>query len=175
MEGEQGDKLEIPRSRAGNRPHTQNCIAGLFNSKPWKVMAHCWVADALSQWEGLTYGSQRQQVTAGCWPVGHDCRASGRTGTSLMSTGAWWAEDTLVSKWLGRKVIQCPEQTAVTVDSVFPPRVSGNSSEAALSARTPECRVTTVQVSSVHHLHHNRGEGGWQGFPGALAGGGRAL
>lgn len=119
MEGERGDKLEIPRPRAGNRPHTQNCIAGLFNSKPWKVMAYCWVADALSQWEGLTYGSQRQQVTIGCWAVGHYCRASGRTGASLMSTGAWWAEDTLASKWLGRKVIQCPEQRAVTVDSVF--------------------------------------------------------
>lgn len=120
MEGERGDKLGIPRSRAGNRPHTQNCIAGLFNSKPWKVMAHCWVADALSKWEGLTCGSQRQQVTTGCWAVGHYCRESGRTGASLMSTGAWWAEDTLVSKWLGCKVTSVPRaDSSHQVDSVF--------------------------------------------------------
>lgn len=100
-----------PGVKDGNRPHTQNCVAGLFNSEPWTVVAHCWMADALQAggtnlWFSATTGynrllgcrtllsSTRQDRSCTCVHGGLVCRGH---------TSSW-----------GVKALQGPEHTAVT-------------------------------------------------------------
>lgn len=68
-----------------------------------------------------------------------------------MSTGAWWAEDTLVSKWLGYKVTSVPRADSLLLEPGAPGPTPGAREQKAESPQSRYlqpiiCITTGVRV-----------------------------